>query len=576
MVPERNFGASRVNRAAYAEMMVVIQPERLAPPAGLAYFCRPLMEVSRLASTSGGTAADGAGVLTPIQVREALVVSTSPGRDHSAAQVYILCFVLAAYAAGMLTFAMSARGWGPLHADMTEAWAWGKEFQLGYGKHPMMSAWMAGAWFAVLPRTGWGYYLLSIANAGIGLAGVWMLAGVVVGGSGRLAAVLFLLLTPSYTLWALKFNANSALLSSWPWTAYFFLQSLRKGSSLFGALAGAAGAIALLTKYYSVVLIGALALTALLHPGRGRYFRSPAPYVTAVVGALVLAPHVWWLWQTHFGPVSYAISKTRYPLAETREHAVTAILGGYLSLALALTAFALAFGRESWVLLKRSCKAAVEPQAAWLICLAHGPVVVTLAAYLLANVRFTAAHLIPAFFAIPVALLAASGAQVTPAAVKRLALVAVVVWASMLAAAPVLAAYTFAHAQPESVEPRRELAVAATDLWRARFGRPLRYVAGSEPLATAATFYSGDAPSYVMLATPAFSPWATADALLRDGLLILCRAADRGCIDRARRLTGNHGSQYEIILSPRYAGRTAPAQTFAVFVVPPAEMDVPD
>src|SRR5262245_22300307 len=38
---------------------------------------------------------------------------------------HLICFLLS-YGVMMFAFALVARGWGPLHADMTEAWAWGK------------------------------------------------------------------------------------------------------------------------------------------------------------------------------------------------------------------------------------------------------------------------------------------------------------------------------------------------------------------------------------------------------------------------------------------------------------------
>src|SRR5262249_57882912 len=44
----------------------------------------------------------------------------------------LFCFL---YGACLLVFACFAFGAGPLHHDLTEAWAWGKEFQLGYAKH---------------------------------------------------------------------------------------------------------------------------------------------------------------------------------------------------------------------------------------------------------------------------------------------------------------------------------------------------------------------------------------------------------------------------------------------------------
>ena len=34
-----------------------------------------------------------------------------------------------------------------IHMDVAEAYAWGQKFQLGYGKHPPLSGWVAGLWF---------------------------------------------------------------------------------------------------------------------------------------------------------------------------------------------------------------------------------------------------------------------------------------------------------------------------------------------------------------------------------------------------------------------------------------------
>src|SRR5262249_47449891 len=94
-------------------------------------------------------------------------------------------------------YALSATwtfGWGALHQDMTEAWMWGKEFQLGYPKHPPLFAWAAGVWFSLLPRTDGSFYLLAAVTAAIGLAGVWMIAGRLLDPARRWTALLLLML----------------------------------------------------------------------------------------------------------------------------------------------------------------------------------------------------------------------------------------------------------------------------------------------------------------------------------------------------------------------------------------------
>jgi 4-amino-4-deoxy-L-arabinose transferase-like glycosyltransferase len=481
---------------------------------------------------------------------------------------------LGIYAAALLAFATLAQGWDSLHHDMTETWAWGKEFQLGYSKHPPVMAWMAGLWFELMPRTEWSFYLLAIANAAIGLAGIWMLAGLLLGVHGRWASVLFLALTPSYTVWALKFNANAVLLSSWPWTAYFFLKSLRSRSAGDALLAGVAGAVALLGKYYSVVLLATLLVAAILHPERGRYFRSWVPWLTAAAGLIVLAPHLWWLWKADFPTFQYALSKTHRPAAEAGRHTLSAIVQSYLCLGLGAAAFAAAFGRQAWGLLKRSMRATVERETAWLIWLAHGPVLVTVAVFLVSNGCFATEHLMPAFFAMPIAFLAASRAPITGLVVGRLAMAAVAVWLPLTLTWPVLVAHNFAHAA--DVEPRRELALAVSQTWNRLFHRPLRLVAGSPALAGAATFYSPDAPSYVMLDEPKLTPWVDAEKLKREGVFILCRTSDRECIAHAEQLIGNRPFRKTQAIAATYRGRSSPPRTFALFILPPAGVDFLD
>jgi hypothetical protein len=488
--------------------------------------------------------------------------------------VWWLLAFLALYAAAMMTFATVVLGWGSLHPDITETWAWGKQLQLGYSKHPPVMAWLARAWLEVMPRTNWSFHLLAVMNAAAGLAGVWMLAGMLLPGlPGRLASVLFLTLTPAYTLWALKLNANAILLSSWPWTAYFFLESLRRPTVRAAMLAGVAGALALLGKYYSLILLATLLGVALLHPRRNAYFRSAAPYLTVATGLAVTAPHLWWLVQAHFPTIDYALTKTRHPAGQALQHTLSAIAQSYLSLGLGVMAFALAFGRRAWSLLVRALHATIERETAWLVWLAHGPAALTLVAHLATNGRFATEHLMPAFFAMPVAFLTAARAQVTRYVVQAVALATGAAWLALVIASPLLASYRFAHGGTLDLEPRREIAKTATQIWHRLFHRPLGIVAGTDALATAMTFYSPDAPSYLMLRDPSASPWITAARMSKEGVFIACRAADHSCIERAERIIGERPFHRSLDLATRFLGKRAPPQRFELFILPPADLD---
>ena len=192
--------------------------------------------------------------------------------------------------------------------DMAEAYTWGREFQLGYNQHPPFWAWVCGLWFSVFPRAQWAFALLSSVNAGIGLWGAWALIGDFVEGQKRVAAWALLLLTPLYTFYAYKYDANTIFLSIWPWTLHCFMRSMhrrRVGDAVaFGACVG----LAMLSKYYALVLVATCLLAALQHPLRRRYFASASPYVSALVAAAVCAPHIGWLLTHRAPPLRYLTS----------------------------------------------------------------------------------------------------------------------------------------------------------------------------------------------------------------------------------------------------------------------------
>ena len=335
--------------------------------------------------------------------------------------------------------------------------------------------------------------------------------------------------------------------------------------------AGLLGGIALLTKYSSLVLLASLFAVALLHPDRRKYFASAAPYVSIAVGLLVVAPHVWWTVAADFPTVDYFLSKTHSSAAEAGATTIRAVIGGVASLAVAAIAYAIAFRGRCWALLTRAVAGTFQARNAWLICLAHGPLLFTVAAYLFANVRITGGFLTPAFFAVPIVLLVVSQAHVPIGVLRRLSYCVAAVWLSLLVASPLLGYRTFAHARELGLDPAREIAIEATNLWRSKFDRPLRYVSGEKRLATAATFYSPDAPSYIILEHPADSPWATIDQAKKIGLLIICPQTAEECINSGAPISGRENVRTTRELAPHFFGLVGTPQRFVFIMRPPED-----
>src|ERR1700741_274714 len=95
-----------------------------------------------------------------------------------------------------------------VHMDVAEAFAWGQKFQLGYGKHPPLSGWIAGVWFHFFPVTDWAAYALAMTTLGIGLVICWFISLRVVDRRRAFFVVVMLALYPIFNFKGFKYNPD--------------------------------------------------------------------------------------------------------------------------------------------------------------------------------------------------------------------------------------------------------------------------------------------------------------------------------------------------------------------------------
>ena len=151
--------------------------------------------------------------------------------------------------------------------------------------------------------------LLAILTVTAGLYLAFQLAGEWLEGEKR-AAVLFLLaLIPFYNFLGLKFDQNSALIPLWALAIWSLVRSLETRAIGWSVLCGVTAAAAMLTKYWSMFLLLALALAVLFDRRRNAYLLSPAPWVTALVCGALVAPHAVWLVQNDFPPLDWVSTR---------------------------------------------------------------------------------------------------------------------------------------------------------------------------------------------------------------------------------------------------------------------------
>ena len=261
-----------------------------------------------------------------------------------------------------------------------------------------------------------------------------------------------------------------------------------------------------MTKYWVLTMIGAIGLAALLHPDRLLFLRSPAPWVAIATLVVAMLPHLVWLRQVDFVPLTYAGDV--YWLTD-RAHDRRLALGyvghnfALLALPVALAALALACaavraGRRRSAPWSRGANAGVNLSQArniWIIqaIVAIGPPL----GALLFNVYMKTDWGISLFFLTPLALVAIPRAARPEDRAVSSDAIWLVITLVVLAASPYIAAHEMGEQRTVSADLWRALRTRArTD---ASLAHAVSFALGGgrghteigEPL----TFYSPDHPA---------------------------------------------------------------------------------
>ncbi|MGY3371243.1 4-amino-4-deoxy-L-arabinose transferase-like glycosyltransferase [Bradyrhizobium sp. GM2.4] len=343
-----------------------------------------------------------------------------------------------------------------VHMDVAEAWGWGQKFLWGYGKHPPLSGWVAGLWFTVFPPTDWATYALAMATVGTGMVICWLIALRVVDARRAFLVVVMVALYPIFNFKGFKYNPDLLQLVTLPLLVLAYLNAFEKRSWQSGVLLGLAGALALMTKYWVLTMIGAIGLAALIHPERMRFLSSPAPWVAIATMVVAMIPHIVWLADAHFVPLTYA--GDTYSLEDSGQ--VHQLVTGYalhnvalLALPVALAALAMALVPPWFRLLLRAPLRIVtrdwarganssvnlsQARNVWLIqiIVAVGPALGALAFSIYMKTDWG----ISLFFLVPLALVAIPALRVQSAALFNIVAIWLVLSVATLIASPWIAA----------------------------------------------------------------------------------------------------------------------------------------
>ena len=468
-----------------------------------------------------------------------------------------------AYALVWASFATLSTGRG-LHGDSLEAYSWGREFVFGYYKHPPFWSWVAGAWFWIMPRSNFSFWLLSELNGALGLAGAWALMGRFANRRMQMLGVLILMLTPFYQFNAQRLNANTILLSLWPWTLYFFVRSVETHMIRHAAICGLLAGFAILSKYFGAILIATCFFAALAHESRRRYFTSAAPYVSASIAFLVFLPHLVWLFRDGFQPLLYLSNRIDLADRAISGHYFDFIVGNvafFLLPAAVLLAAIWRKGREAAPLIERH-------GGSFFGVLAFAPFVLTLVAGTVGHAALGVPFAVPIFALMPLALIQALKPD-TDAAVRIARVCVGAIMTGCLLAAPFLP-WLYLRFDPKHYsEPREEMADAVIKLWRAETGAPLRFVAGERDFQLPVVFRSRDDTSEFNAFNFRWSPWVTPAGIRDRGLLVLCKPERSGCNASAAIYERDDTKMIPVTVQRDVWGAKGAPWTMNVYIIPP-------
>ena len=196
-----------------------------------------------------------------------------------------------------------------LPLDVIEALAWGQDFNLGYNKHPPLSAWIPGFFFKIFGNKDWIYYLLSQVFIVISFIFLWKLSSLFFKKKSQiLLSILAIEGIAFYTFDTPQFNVNICQIPLWIGTVYFFFKSIKNNKIINWIFLGVFSALGFLTKYIFAYLLISLFFYLIFISTKKK--KISFNFLYALLSFLLITiPHLQWLIQNDFTTLYYAIKR---------------------------------------------------------------------------------------------------------------------------------------------------------------------------------------------------------------------------------------------------------------------------
>lgn len=402
--------------------------------------------------------------------------------------------------------------------DVLEAIAWGSQWQLGYDRDPFLVAWLAHIVSLIGGSSLWSIYLLSQACIITCFWGVWRLAREMrFSATHALMAVVFLEGIFYYHFSTPEFNDNVLQIPLWTLTALFYYRALLNQKISDWLLTGVFTALAMLAKYFTIMLMFPMALLLVITPQGRASFNKMGVYFSLLICAIILLPNIYWQYQHQWSYIHYALNRAAVSPSFTNHflYPVKFILAQLLALSPALVLFLLATKARF------NLKKQMDFNVLFLIVMALGPLLTTVMYCAITGTQMRSMWGTPLFSLLGLLLIHLSLPQEEAMkkylfATASFFFISLVGYLSMVTISPYLLGYA-----KNEFYPSQRIAKDVTNLWRLKTHQPLAFVAGPRRLSARVSVYSKDHPAPYFDWNNDTSPWISQKKLNQEGAIFL-------------------------------------------------------
>jgi hypothetical protein len=196
-----------------------------------------------------------------------------------------------------------------LPLDSIEMLYWGREWQLGYYKHPPLPAWTAQITATLFGNAQWPIYFVAELAAVASFWAIWKLGREVLSPWRALAAVAVLQGCYQFNWATADINNNTITRPFWALAVLMIYWALTRQKLRYWIGYGLAVGVGLWSKYDLVCLGAGMTWLLMFNRDARRAWRTPSPYLAAAIIAVIFAPHVVWLVQNDFITLRYAMER---------------------------------------------------------------------------------------------------------------------------------------------------------------------------------------------------------------------------------------------------------------------------